>query len=70
MFLNWLSGALLGVGGFQFHRLGKGKGKCAAAAMAEAAAVAVVAGTQDSSKGGALETGCSDLYDVMHSFII
>ena len=25
---------------------------------------------QDSSKGGAVETGCSDLYDVMHSFII
>ena len=24
---------------------------------------------QDSSKGGAVETGCSDLYDVMYLFI-
>ena len=27
-------------------------------------------GPQDSSKGGAVETGCSDLYDVMYSFTI
>ena len=26
--------------------------------------------SQDSSKGGAVETGCSDVYDVIHSFII
>ena len=27
-------------------------------------------GAQDSSKGGAVETGCSDLYDVIYQFII
>ena len=26
--------------------------------------------SQDSSKGGAVEAGCSDVYDVMHHFVI